>query len=88
MKLKNRFDLALGWIERYTINGGIAVSSEKVIPYPEVTGYFIPSLLAWNEVVSARKYGEMLLACQLESGAWTDPTGNVACIFGVGQIVR
>ena len=88
MKLKNRFDLALGWIERYTINGGIAVSSEKVIPYPEVTGYFIPSLLAWNEVVSARKYGEMLLACQLESGAWTDPTGNVSCIFDVGQIVR
>ena len=88
MKLKNQFDRAISWIERYTVNGGIAVNSKKIIPYPEVTGYFIPSLLAWNEVETAKKYGEMLLARQLESGAWTDPTGEVSCIFDVGQIVR
>ena len=70
------------------MNEGIAVSSERVIPYPEVTGYFIPSLLAWNEVDRARKFGQMLITCQLESGAWTDPTGKVSCIFDVGQIVR
>lgn len=88
MKLKNRFELALSWVERYTINDGISVTSKKLIPYPEVTGYFIPTLLAWNKVKTAKKYARMLVTSQLDSGAWTDPTGSVSCIFDVGQIVR
>lgn len=41
-----QFEKAKKWIIRHTIdNKGIAVTSKQRRIYPEVTGYFIPTLL-------------------------------------------
>lgn len=43
------FNRALEWIKRNTINGnGITVTSAQQLVYPEVTGYYIPTLLEWG----------------------------------------
>src|SRR5678809_533455 len=41
---------AVRWIRRHVLErGGIAVSSQQRVAYPEVTGYYIPTLLALPE---------------------------------------
>lgn len=41
----------LEWIHNHTVcnNGGIIVTTNKPVLYPEVTGYYIPSLLNVGE---------------------------------------
>ncbi|MFM8314130.1 MAG: biotin synthase, partial [Deltaproteobacteria bacterium] len=89
MNTVKHFERALKWIENYSIPGsGIAVSSASNLPYPEVTGYFIPSLLAWNEIDRAVSYGRWLLSCQHPEGCWGDPNENRPYAFDTGQIVK
>lgn len=88
MKVIDSFAKALSWINIHSVGGGIAVNSKLLKPYPEVTGYYIPTLLRWTEEARAREYGNWLQSVQLESGAWTDPSETCTCIFDVGQIVR
>ena len=36
----------LAWVRQHRVpGGGVAVSSAQRVPYPEVTGYLVPSLL-------------------------------------------
>lgn len=45
-----KFNNAINWIKNNAIDyHGIAVSSNIKKIYPEVTGYYIPSLLQWGE---------------------------------------
>lgn len=89
MKLVEHFYKALAWVHTHSpANSGIFASSSEALPYPEVTGYFIPTLCAWNEMELAESYGRWLISTQLSSGAWADPSGKFTCIFDTGQIVK
>jgi len=89
MTLVKNFTRAMRWIDRWSLpSQGIAVTAKAKEAYPEVSGYYIPTLLQWNEVERAKSYAQWLIKTQLESGAWTDPTGNHTCVFDSGQILR
>lgn len=85
-----KYRLAKQWIEKYTINNsGIAVESKqsKTI-YPEVTGYYIPTLLRFGEKEKAIDYGNYLLTIQNKDGSWNEPGGKIAYTFDTGQILK
>ena len=88
------FQRAKSWIGRYTIpGGGISVSSCKQISYPEVTGYFIPTLLDWGMKDRALQYAHGLLRIQSEDGSWNEPRGRASYVFdpendGLFRLVR
>ncbi len=89
MNTVRHFERALAWIEANTVaNAGIAVSSQSDKPYPEVSGYFIPTLLAWNEQERALAYGRWLLTRQHEAGCWGDPNLDEPYAFDTGQIIK
>ena len=47
---KNSLDRALDWCAGHVVQGqGIMVHTRQRVPYPEVTGYFVPTLYAWGE---------------------------------------
>ena len=59
------FNRALNWVRNNTIeDSGIAVTNLKQQIYPEVTGYYIPSLIQWGERRLARAYAEYLCSIQ------------------------
>jgi len=42
--------MALKWIHENTANGsGVPISNLRKTPYPEVTGYYIPTLINWGK---------------------------------------
>jgi malonyl-CoA O-methyltransferase len=87
--LVKRFALALAWVRKHSSPGqGIAVSSKQPKKYPEVSGYFIPTLLDWNEKSLASTYGQWLCETQNSNGSWFDPSGIHACVFDTGQILK
>lgn len=80
---------ALNWIDNNTINGqGIAVTSKEKIIYPEVTGYYIPTLLQWGENERASSYAEYLCSIQGKNGSWSDPTNSAPYVFDSAQILK
>lgn len=89
MKNIKLFNNALAWIKENTIDGnGIAVTSKMRKIYPEVTGYYIPTLLQWGERELAVSYANYLCKTQSESGAWYDPDGNAPYVFDSAQIIK
>ncbi len=77
MSYIRRFKKSLSWIRNYTIDGnGIAVTSKEAYIYPEVTVYYIPSLLQWGERSLAMGYANYLCSIQKEDGSWYDPTDS------------
>jgi uncharacterized protein YyaL (SSP411 family) len=67
-------------------------------PYPEITGYFVPTLLAWSARTGDRSLealavgaGEWLVETSLPTGAicrkrWT-PTNTTPSVFNTGQVL-
>jgi len=89
MNLVETFRKSLAWIDRHTVQGeGLMVSSREMAPYPEVSGYFIPTLGEWNEKERARNYGNWLTSIQKPEGYWADSTGQNEYLFDTGQIVK
>jgi len=86
----DRFNKALAWIEKYTVNNnGIAVDSQQANKiYPEVTGYYIPTLLKWGEKQRAKNFADYLLTIQNEDGSWNEPSGQKSYTFDTGQILK
>jgi len=83
------YQQAKQWIERYTVpSEGISVSSSRRWSYPEVTGYYIPTLLDWGMKDLALRYGKWLLTIQNDDGSWNDPRGKSPYVFDTGQILR
>ena len=89
--MKNRlecFDKAMQWIDRNTIGGnGIAVSSKNQVVYPEVTGYYIPTLLQWGKRELATAYAKYLCSIQKADGSWYDPSDTAPYVFDTAQIL-
>lgn len=80
---------AVRWIRRNTLaEGGIVVSSRQRVAYPEVTGYFIPTLLALGERDLARAFSDWLVRAQRPDGAFAGPGMDETFAFDTGQVVR
>lgn len=85
----NTFIASLRWVEKNTIpHKGIKVSNVSSKPYPEVTGYYIPTLLNWGQKEKALGYAKWLTSIQNSDGSWTDPEGEVPYTFDTGQIIK
>ncbi len=78
---------AIRWIKNNSIAGqGIVISSHKRVSYPEVTGYFIPTLLSIGERELAYQYARWLLSVQRQDGSYG--LNGHSYVFDTGQVVR
>lgn len=87
-KKKPSYERAMDWFKQHMVPGqGIIVHTKQPAPYPEVTGYFIPTLYNWGEKELARTCTKWLLSIQLSDGAFPAPDG-VPYTFDTAQIMR
>ena len=87
-KQKNSYDRAMDWFKANMVRDkGIIVHTRQAVPYPEVTGYFIPTLYQWQETELARTCTKWLLSVQLPDGAFPAPDG-VPYTFDTAQVMR
>lgn len=94
-KLLNRtdfisiYDKAIKWIENNTIpNEGIICNTKLKKSYPEVSGYYIPTLLRWGYKDLAVQFAKWLCDIQHEDGAWYDTQDKEPYIFDTAQILK
>lgn len=94
-KIENRqnyieiYDKAIRWIQKNAIHDkGISVASEIRKSYPEVTGYYIPSLLCWGYRDLALSFAKWLCSIQKEDGSWYDTENSKPYIFDSAQILK
>ena len=84
-----RFYRALNWVKQNTIKGqGIAVTSKQRKIYPEVTGYYIPTLLRWGEHELAASFAKYLISTQKDDGSWYDSDDKDPYVFDSAQILK
>lgn len=87
-KQAKSYDRAMGWFKANMVSDkGIIVHTRQPVPYPEVTGYFIPTLYQWDEAGLARTCTTWLLSIQLPDGAFPAPDG-VPYTFDTAQVIR
>ena len=87
-KKKPSYQRAMDWFKQHMVaDKGIIVHTRQLVPYPEVTGYFIPTLYNWGERELARTCTRWLLSIQLPEGGFPAPDG-VPYTFDTGQIMR
>ena len=85
----NTLQRAIQWIHDNHLNGNaVPITHRDRRPYPEVTGYCIPTLLAVGEVAMAEKFARWLVTVQNPDGSFSldDPSRNY--VFDTGQIIR
>ena len=83
------FNRTLTWIRTNALDGkGICVTSKIPKIYPEVTGYYIPSLLQWGERNLAISFAKNLINIQKPDGSWYDPDDVAPYIFDTAQILK
>lgn len=94
-KIDNRMDYiglyrkAVDWIKNNSILGkGIINNSKLKKAYPEVTGYYIPTLLRWGYRDIAEGYAKWLCDIQHEDGSWYDTEDEKPYIFDSAQIIK
>jgi malonyl-CoA O-methyltransferase len=87
--LARRYALARKWIFANRVdNAGICRTHNHRVPYPEVTGYYIPTLLAWGEKDLALSFARWLAAVQNPDGSWSDYLGRAPYTFDTGQALK
>lgn len=87
-KKKPGHEQAMDWFRQNMVPGqGIIVHTKQPVPYPEVTGYFVPTLYNWGEMELARTCTRWLMSIQLPDGAFPAPDG-VPYTFDTAQIMR
>ncbi len=83
------FKNACKWIEEHSVPGeGIINSTVTPASYPEVTGYYIPSLLQWGYRDLALKYAKWLCSIQKPDGSWYDTGDEHPYVFDTAQILK
>lgn len=86
LKIYNR---AIDWIKCNTNTGeGIICNSNLHKSYPEVSGYYIPTLLRWGYKELAIQYAQWLCKIQHEDGSWYDTECNNPYIFDSAQVLK
>lgn len=84
-----RYDKAIRWIKKHSVREkGIINNTGKNISYPEVTGYYIPSLIRWGYRDLAEQYANWLMDIQKADGSWYDTDDQSAYIFDSAQILK
>lgn len=79
---------ALEWINSNSIpEKGIATTSKIKVAYPEVTGYYIPTLMECGEKIKAVSFSKWLISIQQPDGSWLAPN-NIPYTFDTGQILK
>lgn len=87
-KQKPSYERAMDWFRRNMVaDQGVIVHTKEPVPYPEVTGYFVPTLYNWGEPELARTCTRWLLSIQMPDGAFPAPDG-VPYTFDTGQVMR
>lgn len=80
---------AIEWIENNTIDENamcyVAGGKDK---YPEVTGYFIPTLLNWGYREKAASYAKWLCNVQMSNGSWGELKREKSFLFDTGQVIK
>jgi len=77
---------AYKWILNNTVNNkAIAISNKQHVPYDEVSGYFIPTLLDCGNRALAKNYANDLVSKQRKEGWWG--LNNDPYIFDTAQII-
>lgn len=77
------------WIYNNSIREeGIINNTGLPESYPEVTGYYIPTLINWGERELAKTYTVWLCSIQHEDGAWYDTEGKAPYVFDSAQILK
>ena len=86
----NHYKRAKNWIKKYTVdNKGIVVTSKtKKLIYPEVSGYFIPTLIKFGNKELAKSFGNYLISIQNSDGSWNEPSGKTSFTFDTGMILK
>ena len=80
---------AIQWIHRQHLDGqAMPVTDKNRKPYPEVTGYYIPTLLAIGEVAMAERFARWLVSIQNADGSFSLEKGSGAFVFDTGQVIR
>lgn len=94
-KIESRIDYielyyrAVNWLKSNIVrNKGIINNSRVKKPYPEVTGYFIPSLLQWGYRDTAVSFARWLCEIQKPDGSWYDTEDKQPYIFDSAQILK
>ncbi len=94
-KIKSRTDYiksynkAIRWIIDNTLEGqAIICNTDKRKCYPEVTGYYIPTLLRWGYRDLAFSYAKWLCSIQKDDGSWYDTDDITSYIFDTAQIIK
>lgn len=77
------------WIEKNSVSGGGVINNSRLPEsYPEVTGYYIPTLMKWGFTDLAVSYAKWLCSIQHEDGAWYDTEGKDPYVFDTAQILK
>ena len=80
---------AIEWIIKNSLKGeAIICNTEKRKGYPEVTGYYIPTLLRWGYKDIAISYAKWLCKIQKEDGSWYDTDDISPYVFDSAQILK
>ena len=87
--IKKVYNKAILWLVEHSIKGqGIINNTHNTKSYPEVTGYFIPSLLHWGHDDLAVSYTKWLCNIQKEDGSWYDTEDTAPYIFDTAQVLK
>lgn len=83
------YNKAIAWIQDNTLDGqAIICNTGKRKGYPEVTGYYIPTLLRWGYRDMAVSYAKWLCSIQKEDGSWYDTDDQNPYVFDTAQILK
>lgn len=89
-QIRERICLSILWLKKQSINGGaggLRITDKQDGPYPEVTGYTIPTLINAGEVALAKKYCNFLIMNQKSDGSYPGNDGH-SYFFDTGQVLR
>ena len=82
-------DRAIQWVQRNSVPGqGMIIHSRQRVCYPEVTGYFIPTLLAADCVIWRTEYARWLVSVQKPDGSFGGGGEEASFAFDTAQVVR
>ena len=80
---------AIQWIHRNHLEGqAVPITHRNRNPYPEVTGYYIPTLLSIGEIGLAEGFARWLVTVQNPNGSFSLDDPRVGYVFDTGQIIR
>lgn len=80
---------AIQWIHNHHLNGmAIPITDVRRRPYPEVTGYYIPTLLSIGETTMAEAFARYLVTIQNEDGSFSLDNPALKYVFDTGQVIR